>query len=89
MRDANGHFSVSYVDMHGRTVATALAVISLTNLDKLSSFDTVVIIKTLADSNFKTTIGFPMQSKRSLLITKDGQYYFKYDFSPDSLKENL
>ncbi len=51
VRDANGQYSISYVDMHGRTIATALAGNpSLeSKLEKLPSNQSAVITKTLAD----------------------------------------
>jgi RHS repeat-associated protein len=87
VRDANGQFSVSYVDMHGRTIATALAGNNPTVMDALSSYNSVVLTENLADSNSNVMNGYLMQSKKSLLIAKAGTYYFNYNLSPDSLKK--
>jgi hypothetical protein len=40
VKDANGQYSVSYVDMHGRTVATSLAGDPPSNLEALPSYAT-------------------------------------------------
>ena len=52
VRDANGQYSVSYVDLHGRIIATALAGLPPTgiHLDTLNSYKADSITESLADS---------------------------------------
>lgn len=87
VQDANGQFSVSYVDMQGRTIATALAGTKPTGMDTLSSYNSAVLTETLADSTSNVTTDYVMLSKKSLLLSKAGKYTFNYNLSPDSLKK--
>ncbi|MFN8272705.1 MAG: hypothetical protein U0U33_20765 [Chitinophagaceae bacterium] len=85
VQDANGQFSVSYVDMHGRTIATALAGDSIPGMDTLKSFarrDSVV--ETLSDATSTVIKDLTMESHRSLLVTGAGNYEFKYHLDPQS-----
>ncbi|MBO9636451.1 MAG: hypothetical protein J7578_25340, partial [Chitinophagaceae bacterium] len=85
VRDANGQYSVSYVDMLGRTIATALAGDSPASLEKLSSNKEVKVVKKLLDENNNVIKGTSIESSRSLLVPKKGDYTFKYSLIPDSL----
>ncbi len=86
VRDANGQYSVSYVDMHGRTVATALAGDAPQGLDALPSKNTQTITETLSDSGQAVIRGLTMETKKSLLVPKAGNYTFHYGLNPESLK---
>jgi RHS repeat-associated protein len=90
VRDANGQYSVSYVDMHGRTIATALAgsVPDSIKLDTLSSKNTRSITENLADSNNAVIKDLVMESKKSLLVSKPGIHDFSYQMNPQSLQLN-
>jgi len=85
VRDANGQYSVSYVDMHGRTIATALAGKPLSLLDTLSYNKTVFITKKLLDSASNIIKGTSIESSKSLLVTKPGAHRFVYSLKPDSI----
>ncbi|HEX8334669.1 MAG TPA: DUF6443 domain-containing protein, partial [Segetibacter sp.] len=96
VRDANGQYSVSYVDMHGRTIATALAGDPNKytgdwnkdiTLDRLTSNVSRTIRETL--SNPTTTIikELVMESKKGLLVSKEGLHKFSYSLNPESLKK--
>ena len=90
VQDANGQFSVSYADMHGRTVATALAGPIPVSLDKLPNNDTAnipTITETIANAATNITTNLVMQSQKSLLVTKQDNFVFKYDLDPDSLRK--
>ena len=85
VRDANGQLSVSYTDMHGRTVATALAGKPDAKLDLLPSYDTTTVTQKLSNPNSAIIRGLIMESKKSILVTREGAHIFNYTLNPDSL----
>ena len=87
VRDANGQYSLSYTDMHGRTIGTALAGTppDSIKLDKLSSNVTTVLTESLVDSTSNVTKNLVMESKRGLLVSLAGTYTFTYSLNPQSL----
>ena len=87
VRDANGQYSISYVDMHGRTVATALAGHTPAVFSKLSSYSPSVVTQTLADAGTNITDGLAMTSHKSLLVNMAGPQHFVYALSPQSFQE--
>jgi YD repeat-containing protein len=84
--DANGQYSISYVDMHGRTIATALAGDAPAGMQKLNSNIMDTVTEVLADSNTNVTDGLAMTSKKSLLVSNAGNNVFHYDLTPESLR---
>ncbi|HKO81986.1 MAG TPA: hypothetical protein VJU78_16380, partial [Chitinophagaceae bacterium] len=86
VRDANGQFSVSYVDMRGRTIATALAGDNPSSLDKLSSNVLRTITKKLIDSTNNQVRGTLIESSKALLVPKSGSHRFIYSLAPDSIR---
>lgn len=86
VRDANGQYSVTYVDMHGRTIATALAGKVPASLDTLPSYNKKNITETLADSSNNITRDLLLESSRSILVTDSVSYTFNYNLTPDSLR---
>lgn len=88
VRDANGQFSVSYVDMHGRTIATALAGDVPGSLEKLDSYKVDTITEVLNDPQTSVIKDLVMESKKSLLVDMQGNYEFKYDLDPETLLKN-
>jgi RHS repeat-associated protein len=87
VRDANGQYSVSYVDMHGRTIATALSGVQPLNMTSLASNNSKTITETLADSGSASIQDQSMVSQKSLLVSKADTFNFRYNFLPDSLQE--
>lgn len=87
VRDANGQYSVSYVDMKGRTIATALAgkLPDSIKLDTLASYYTATITEKLTDSSSNTMKGLTMEASKGLLVTKAGMHQFQYSLLPDSV----
>jgi RHS repeat-associated protein len=83
VRDANGQYSVAYVDMHGRTIATALAGLTPSGMAPLPSFATRTITETLADSNSVSIQGQSMVSQKTLLVPMADTFAFKYNFLAD------
>jgi len=83
VRDANGQYSVSYVDMHGRTIATALAGLPPAGMGALPSYSRRQITEALADSNSVSVQDRSMISQKSLLVPATDTFYFSYNFTPD------
>ncbi|OQP52818.1 hypothetical protein A4H97_24270 [Niastella yeongjuensis] len=86
VQDANGQVSISYVDMHGRTIATALAGKPLTKLDTLAAKKSIWITKKLLDSNSNVVKGMVIESSKGLVVTETGDHHFKYSLLPDSVR---
>lgn len=85
VKDANGQLSISYVDMHGRTIATALAGDTTSGMNALSSYHSAdSITETLSDANNTVVKDLVMESHKSLLVTTTGYYTFNYDLNPQS-----
>ncbi|MBI3137598.1 MAG: RHS repeat protein [Sphingobacteriales bacterium] len=88
VRDANGQYSVSYVDMRGKTVATALAGDNPGNLQALPSYASAqkTITRQLIDGETNNVHGNSIVSSKSLVVPKQGSYTFNYALSPEKLK---
>ncbi|MDQ2753195.1 MAG: hypothetical protein M3R72_09250, partial [Bacteroidota bacterium] len=92
VKDANGQYSVSYTDLHGRIVATALAGDVPRNsgggnmLDPLASLNTKTFTKQLIDAETNLIIGKSIISSKPLIVPKAGSYEFNYQLNPDQLK---
>ncbi|MCG2613738.1 RHS repeat-associated core domain-containing protein [Terrimonas sp. NA20] len=82
--DANGQYSVSYVDMHGRTIATALAGTPPANLDALPSYQTRYMTKNLLAEGRNTRTDRGIVSSNTILVTKEGPHQFHYELGPQS-----
>lgn len=87
VRDANGQFSVSYVDMHSRTIATALAGEPPSKLKALDSYTPTTITETIADASTNVTKDLVMESHKSLMETKEGDHRFTYSLDPQSFQK--
>ena len=87
VQDANGQMSVSYVDMHGRTIATALAGQSPSSMQALNISDTTqyknqagkVMTRNLLDSNTNTLRGNNIESINTILVPSPTLYTFNYN----------
>lgn len=94
VQDANGQMSVSYVDMHGRTIATALAGDSPSNMVPLDRDNQDVYINQGADSltndllngGTNTVKGNIIESVTGLLVPNKTYYTFKYKLDTASVK---
>ncbi|MGC4102993.1 DUF6443 domain-containing protein [Ferruginibacter sp.] len=84
VRDANGQYSVSYVDMHGRTVATALAGTPPANVKALDSYAAgeQTRTKNLLSPLNNTVQGRSVVSSTTLIVTKNAPHQFHYQLSP-------
>jgi len=87
VRDANGQYSISYVDMHSRTIATALAgnVPDSIKLDYLSYKKDSVLTKTLTDSSNNIVKDLTTESSKSLMLTQPDNVVFSYTLPPSDL----
>lgn len=85
VRDANGQYSVSYTDMHGRTVATALAGKPESKLDSLLTSNRKTIVKKLLDTTNNFVFGSSIISSKSLIVTNVGAHRFEYSLLSDSI----
>jgi RHS repeat-associated protein len=93
VQDANGQMSVSYVDMHGRTIATALAGESPATLQALNITDTSqyknqagkVLTRNLLDNSTNTLKGNSIESINTLLVPFKTNYAFNYALTKQTL----
>jgi RHS repeat-associated protein len=88
VRDANGQLSVSYIDMHGRTVATALAGSTPKGLAPLSSSIDPLQVQTdaLLNTTNNRISGNSLVSQSSLMVQASGDHRFVYNFTPPVLQ---
>lgn len=84
VRDANGQYSVSYVDMHGRTIATALAGDPPANMQPMNSYSSQTMTKNLLGKGNNIVKGRSIESATTLLVTKAGLHTFHYELNPQS-----
>ncbi|SFE91077.1 RHS repeat-associated core domain-containing protein [Chitinophaga sp. CF118] len=88
VKDANGQYAVSYLDMHGRTIATALAGMpDSANLENLSSNVPFEVTDTLSRPNSNVIKDLVLESSQSQLVALDTVYQFKYTLIPPVLQK--
>lgn len=92
VKDANGQYSVSYTDMHNRTIATALAGETPKNadgspmLDPLESMNDAPFTKQLLDNETNLIVGNSIISSKPFVVLKDNSTYsFDYNLAPKQL----
>lgn len=85
VRDANGQYSVSYVDMHGRTIATALAGNVPSSLDTLSSWRDVVETDQLLTKTNNLVNGSSVDFSTSMFMTREDDVTLHYSMAKQSL----
>ena len=90
VQDANGQFSVNYVDMHGHTVATALAGDSPNNLQGIASYHSAknaIKLDTLnlLNPSTNTVADNTIVSNTTLLVPSQADYHFSYTLTPREL----
>jgi hypothetical protein len=86
VKDANGQYSISYTDMHGRTIATALAGAAPQALEALPSLNKKYVTKQLLDDETNRVIGKSIISSKSIASLQDGPFTFKYQLNPEQLQ---
>ncbi|WP_440134895.1 RHS repeat domain-containing protein, partial [Chitinophaga sancti] len=91
VQDANGQMVIAYVDMNGRTIATALAgKADSASLDTLESYVEYKVVDTLSRAGSNTIKGSVLESTKGLLITLEGSQYsqtFRYALQPPVWKK--
>ncbi|MCF6405196.1 hypothetical protein L3C95_19995 [Chitinophaga filiformis] len=88
VQDANGQIAVTYLDMYGRTIATALAgVPDSAVMDNLSSYSQFPVTDTLSRANSNVITDMVMESTQSQLVAIDGDYQFRYTLTPPVLQK--
>jgi RHS repeat-associated protein len=87
VQDPNGQMSVSYVDMHGRTIATALAgqspspmqALNITDTTQYKNQDGKTMTRNLLDSNSNVLKGNSIESINTILVPYSTLYTFNYN----------
>lgn len=87
VKDANGQYSISYTDMHGRTIATALAGESPQALEALPSKNKKYATKQLIDNETNRVVGKSIISSKSIAALNDATFTFKYQLNPEQLQQ--
>ncbi|SDF49093.1 RHS repeat-associated core domain-containing protein [Chitinophaga filiformis] len=88
VQDANGQIAVTYLDMYGRTIATALAgAPDSAAMDNLGSYSQFPVTDTLSRANSNVITDMVMESTQSQLVPIDGDYLFKYTLTPPVLQK--
>jgi hypothetical protein len=84
--DANGQASVSYVDLDGKTIATALAGEAPAGMDQLDSYQVIPISDNLlSGSDIVSNIDHSITNAQSFLVTKNNTpYNFSYQINPQT-----
>jgi hypothetical protein len=89
VQDANGQYAVSYVDMHGRTVATALAGRpDSASLSDLSSYSEQSVTDTLSTKNSNIIKDLTLENRQSQLVTMGGNHIFNYQLKAPVIRLN-
>jgi RHS repeat-associated protein len=94
VKDANGQMSISYADMHGRTIATALAGSTPANLLALNNNNATDylnqngsdITRNLLGNNSNVVKNNSIESVSSLLVPVNTAFIFRYELNPQSLQ---
>jgi RHS repeat-associated protein len=86
--DANGQYAVTYVDMHGRTVATALAGSpENAGLSDLPNKNEITVTDSLSGAGRNTIKDWVLESKQSQLVTQKDTFHFVYKLEPPVLNK--
>jgi RHS repeat-associated protein len=93
VQDANGQMTVSYVDMHGWTIATALAGNTTDSIRALNLNATqypgqagTTISRNLLNGNSNTVRDNSIESLTTLLVPATTAYQFNYSLNPQALQ---
>lgn len=89
VKDANGQFAVSYIDMHGRTIATALAGRpDSAVLSDLTSYKVEHVVDSLSRAGSNIIKDLTLENTQSQLVVIGGNYDFKYQLKAPVVKVN-
>ncbi len=92
VKDANGQMSVSYADMHGRTIATALAGDAAAGMQALVPDNTnypnqsgTSVTRNLLNRSTNIVKGNTIESVNTILVPATTKYEFTYNLNPQAL----
>lgn len=86
--DPNGQYSVSYVDMHGRTIATGLQSVARGgNLEELPETERIVVTDSLSGEGKNIVNGRDIVSRSSFTVADTTDYTFTYELVPPVLRK--
>lgn len=93
VKDANGQMSVSYVDMHGRTIATALAgnapanmiALDISNASLYPNQAGTQLTRNLLNGTTNVVKGNSVEAINTLLVAAPASYQFKYKLTAEAL----
>ncbi|MGF6846847.1 RHS repeat-associated protein [Chitinophaga sp. W3I9] len=86
VEDANGQLSVSYVDMHGRTIATALAGEAWNkSLEDVPEKEVIPVTDSLSGPGKTFIRDRSLVTNHSTTVLMDGTYKFNYELDPPVL----
>jgi RHS repeat-associated protein len=91
VQDANGQMSVSYVDLHGRTIATALAgdtavgIMSILNETDYPKQTGTPMTRNLLNLNTNVVKGNSIEALNTILVPARTAYKFTYKLDPQEL----
>jgi RHS repeat-associated protein len=89
VEDANGQTAVTYMDMHGRTIATALSgTPDSASLANLSYNNAITYVDTLSRATSNVLKDLTLESTQSQLVTIGANYTFKYALTTPVLQLN-
>ncbi|WPV63875.1 RHS repeat-associated core domain-containing protein [Chitinophaga sp. LS1] len=87
VKDANGQVAITYVDMHGRTIATALAGSpDSANLSALPGVTPLTYLDTLSRQGSNQLKDLTLETVESKIVSVDATYTFRYKLNTPSVK---
>lgn len=87
VKDANGQVSITYVDMHGRTIATALAGSpDSANLSALPGVTPLTYSDTLSRPGSSLLKDLTLETVKTQVVSVDATYTFHYNVNTPSVK---
>ncbi|QHS58605.1 hypothetical protein [Chitinophaga agri] len=86
--DGNGQTTVTYLDMHNRTIATALAGVPENGgLENLSSLNSIVVTDTVSGAENAIIEGNRITSRKEHFATQGDSVRFVYELTPPVLQK--
>jgi RHS repeat-associated protein len=86
--DANGQASISYLDLKGNVIATALAGDAPVGLDSVRKIELLPIVEDLLDFNIIDSVNHALITQKSLLVPAAASYNFSYSVTPETFSIN-
>lgn len=86
VRDANGQYTVNYVDMKGQTVAAAMAGSASSSLQQLYTLNNITQTESLLAPANNIVKGNSIVFTRSIVVPEQASCQFTYTLNPQTLK---